>query len=223
MDMKDFTLPPFDPRTLKDKSVPFATEVVKKQEIRNEEAFKLSLEKIIKESQHVLLVMVGLPGSGKSTIVKNLLLDLGFDRISRDELKSMDKCEKKVSAVFAECPKKKKVLIAIDNTSHDMKSRKKWLDISKKFKASSVAVHIDIDKYHAIHNNMYRFLSSSLKDNSGEPVAASVPPMVIFKQANEFEPPTEKEGFDFVFKTRFTPTFSAEGDEELYFMFLSEK
>lgn len=103
-----------------------------------------------------MIIMVGLPGSGKSTFVKNTLEPLGYVRINRDTSSSMAKClrETKINLENGKS-------VVIDNINHDIKSREKYIKLAKQYNYNVKCIIIDVSLDTAMHNSMYRYYKDS--------------------------------------------------------------
>lgn len=217
-------LPNFNPRLLRDSKVsPFveldengkeSTEFADISEVLN----RINL--VSSNGSHCIL-LVGLAGAGKSTFFSERLAKEDYYRINRDELKTMDKCEREFEKHIKANPGKT-VKIVIDNINNDVASRSLWLNHCKTHNLIPIAFHFNISPEHAIHNNTYRRLLNLMCPDSA---SLAVPDWIISNQAKTFVPPTRKEGFSLVFKVNFQPMFDDRGDREieLYYMYLNEK
>ena len=72
-----------------------------------------------------MIIMVGFPGSGKSTICKRHLIPNKYAHINRDTLKTrcLKVCEEELKAGKS---------VVIDNTNPSKKDRAKYIDLAKK-------------------------------------------------------------------------------------------
>jgi predicted phosphohydrolase/predicted kinase len=85
-------------------------------------------------------VLVGLPGSGKSTVAKKLQ-EHGFVRVNQDELGSRNACKKVVAEAL-----KKGVSVVIDRCNFDLQQRKSWIDMAQSFAVTEIrAFLLDVD------------------------------------------------------------------------------
>ena len=83
-----------------------------------------------------LVILVGLPGSGKSTFAKKLIDKvMGYTRVSQDELRSKSKCEELVGKLC------KKHHVILDRCNVDDKERKYWMNIG--MTCNVMAVYFD--------------------------------------------------------------------------------
>jgi bifunctional polynucleotide phosphatase/kinase len=156
-----------------------------------------------------VIIFCGLPASGKSSFYSNHLERLGYSYVSRDQLKTMDKCYKRLEKLL-----EKKQNCVIDNINVENASRLKWISICNKFSATPLLFYFDIKVEQALHNNIFRRLIGS---NS------PVTDLVIRTQNKNFVKPNVNEGFESIFKINFVPKFHNKDHEKLYFMYLSER
>ena len=145
---------------------------------------------------NTLYITVGLPGSGKSTYVKNFIKDKDIEYLSSDELRAIygkDETDQSVtSIVFGHIKRKvdeflkdgKNVLV--DATSVNRKERSDYIKTAKKYGAKVVAIVFKMDRQGLIDRNKKR----------GEQGGRVVPDFVIDKMLNKFEEPSYSEGID---------------------------
>ncbi len=79
-----------------------------------------------------MVLLVGLPGSGKSTFSQSLVASMPnkFCRINQDELKTRPKCEKKLKQVLSVSPTRRLCPI-IDRCNFDGKQRSTWYRLAE--------------------------------------------------------------------------------------------
>ena len=145
---------------------------------------------------NTLYITVGLPGSGKSTYVKNFIKDKEIEYISSDSLRAVygkDETDQTVThQVFGHIKRKvdeflkdgKNVLV--DATSVNRKERSDYINTAKKYGAKVVAIVFKMDRQGLIERNKKR----------GEQGGRVVPTFVIDKMLNKFEEPSYDEGID---------------------------
>ena len=145
---------------------------------------------------NTLYITVGLPGSGKSTYVKNFIKDKDIEYLSSDSLRAVygkDETDQTVtSIVFGHIKRKvdeflkdgKNVLV--DATSVNRKERSDYINTAKKYGAKVVAIVFKMDRQGLIDRNKKR----------GEQGGRVVPDFVIDKMLNKFEEPSYSEGID---------------------------
>jgi bifunctional polynucleotide phosphatase/kinase len=215
---RNLSLPAFDPRVALKSSEKFSVEKTSKDQTKisftSIENLREDITRVAESKKKVLVVVTGLPGSGKSYLVSHLLSD--FEDISRDKLGTMEKCAKTLKEVL----KRNSCRIVVDNTNTTTEQRSQWIRIAKELKVDiiiSVFVNISVDQ--CLHNNSFRRLLTLKKEGTSNP---TVPTFVIKKMSNELVAPNFKEGFDVLYQIKTNiPIFGAESDEEtLYFQFL---
>ena len=153
---------------------------------------------------NTLYITVGLPGSGKSTYVKNFIKDKEIEYLSSDSLRAVygksEEDQTVTPLVFGHIKRKvdeflkdgKNVLV--DATSVNRKERSDYIKTAKKYGAKVVAIVFKMDRQGLIDRNKKR----------GEQGGRVVPDWVIDKMLNKFEEPSYDEGIDvmiYVWKT----------------------
>jgi bifunctional polynucleotide phosphatase/kinase len=98
-----------------------------------------------------MVVMVGWPGSGKSSFVREFLIPHGYVHVNRDTLKTMDKCEAAADAALASGKS-----VVIDNTSPEPADRQRWLKIARKHGAAARIFRMETTRAMAWHMNLVR-------------------------------------------------------------------
>lgn len=144
----------------------------------NKNASKTTFKPANKE----MIIMVGFPGSGKSSFVQNTLIDNGYKRINMDSLKTKAKCVKECERQLADNKN-----VVIDNTNPSTETRKIYIDLAKKYKFSVRVVKIDCPLEVAIHNTYYRSFI-----NNGD--IGHIPMVVYHKYKKVYEEPNNNEG-----------------------------
>jgi bifunctional polynucleotide phosphatase/kinase len=122
--------------------------VVKACNINNEFEFETSIKP-------EMIIMVGYPASGKSSISRILNQTYSYEIISQDSLKTKSKCIKYATELI----KNKKSLV-IDNTNPDKQTRKDWIDLATSYNYTVRLILLDVTKEIAQHNNIYRYLTT---------------------------------------------------------------
>uniref|UniRef100_A0A7S3JWM0 Uncharacterized protein n=1 Tax=Aureoumbra lagunensis TaxID=44058 RepID=A0A7S3JWM0_9STRA len=142
--------------------------------------------------QSVIVVPVGLPGSGKSTYFFNILTKLPFvHRYCQDVLGNIDI----VKANVLQCVRAPGNLIYVDRTNFDRKQRKHWIDIAHSNSALVVALIFSTDISTCITRASNRSQHEGGLD-SRNPEKCS---QVIHKFAKICTPVSADEGFDKIF------------------------
>ena len=147
---------------------------------------------------NTLYITVGLPGSGKSTYVKNFIKDKDIEYLSSDSLRAVygksEEDQTVTPLVFGHIKKKvdeflkdgKNVLV--DATSVNRKERSDYINTAKKYGAKVVAIVFKMDRQGLIDRNKKR----------GEQGGRVVPTFVIDKMLAKFEEPSYSEGIDVI-------------------------
>jgi predicted kinase len=147
---------------------------------------------------NTLYITVGLPGSGKSTYVKNFIKDKDIEYLSSDSLRAVygksEEDQTVTPLVFGHIKRKvdeflkdgKNVLV--DATSVNRKERSDYINTAKKYGAKVVAIVFKMDRQGLIDRNKKR----------GEQGGRVVPDFVIDKMLNKFEEPSYSEGIDVI-------------------------
>ena len=145
---------------------------------------------------NTLYITVGLPGSGKSTYVKNFIKDKEIEYLSSDSLRAVygksEEDQTVTPLVFGHIKRKvdeflkdgKNVLV--DATSVNRKERSDYINTAKKYGAKVVAIVFKMDRQGLIDRNKKR----------GEQGGRVVPDFVIDKMLAKFEEPSYGEGID---------------------------
>ena len=145
---------------------------------------------------NTLYITVGLPGSGKSTYVKNFIKDKEIEYLSSDSLRAVygksEEDQTVTPLVFGHIKRKvdeflkdgKNVLV--DATSVNRKERSDYIKTAKKYDAKVVAIVFKMDRQGLIERNKKR----------GDQGGRVVPDWVIDKMLNKFEEPSYDEGID---------------------------
>eukprot|EP00744_Colponema_vietnamica_P006630 GILI01009616.1.p1 GENE.GILI01009616.1~~GILI01009616.1.p1 ORF type:complete len:429 (+),score=143.36 GILI01009616.1:41-1327(+) len=126
------------------------------------------------------VILIGYPGSGKSTFFRRFFAEQGYKHINRDTMK--DKCFAAATAALSAGQS-----VVIDNTNPNSADRKQYVDLAKKVGAKLRAFNFTASKEMANHLNCMR-------DRLGLTPRVSSIAFNIFK--GKYEAPTLAEGFD---------------------------
>lgn len=163
----------------------------------------------IPSSTKELIVMVGFPGSGKSTFAKHLADEYGYTVVNRDTLGTWQKCV--AAAKFALNEGKS---VVVDNTNPDVESRARYTSLAKELKVQCRCFKMNGNMAHAQHNIRFRQLT---RENG-----LDVSTMVLRMHAGKFKEPDLSEGFKEIVSVNFKPRFETTEHEKLYSMYLVE-
>ena len=145
-------------------------------------SYEKKLNKVTFKEDKDLIIMVGYPGSGKSTFINKNLIKEDYHIISLDILKTKSKLLKELEKLLIQ---EKKIII--DNTSPDKESRKVFIDLAHKYKYNVRCFLMKTTENHSLHNNMYRFLHKN----------CNKVPIIVYRTFNKkFEKPKIEEGFN---------------------------
>ena len=142
-----------------------------------------------------VIVLIGPPGSGKSTITEQLS---DFIVVSRDILRYKAKCIKLMNDVLKTGGK-----VIVDNTNPSRDARKDYLTLAKTYGKKVLAVQFNITKEQSMFLVNYRCKKNKTK---------RVPDVAIHTYFKKYEKPIKGEGFDKVVERTFVP----EGDLSLF-------
>jgi predicted kinase len=140
-------------------------------------------------SKMELIVMCGLPGSGKSTYAKKL--EDGYIIVCADEYRKVltgkdffpgaEDTVNQMVRVTVEVMLNRRGRVVLDMTCLRIKTRRRWIQMAKRCDVSVSCTWMDATLDHCLETNRNR--------------NRQVPENVITAMHNRFEPPTEDEGF----------------------------
>jgi bifunctional polynucleotide phosphatase/kinase len=134
-----------------------------------------------------LIILVGLPGSGKSTFAKNILKADGYEIVNQDTCKTKAKC-KQLTENYLE----KGSNIAIDSLNNTKTSRAFYIDLAKQYGYKHIrCIVFNTDLALSKHMNNVRHIYSQ-----GE--IARVPDFVYAIYRKNYQEPKKSEGFDLI-------------------------
>jgi len=162
-----------------------------------------------KRSSPELLMMVGLPASGKSFFCQDQLIKLDYHSVNRDTLGTIPKCISKAKEYLAQGKS-----VIVDNTNLDLNSRKPFLDLAKTLSIPVRALVMETTPANSLHNEMFRQLTGSSHEK--------INTMVFNMMKKKYVEPSVSEGFVEVLKIPFVPLPPAHL-RDLYFQYLLEK
>ena len=155
-----------------------------------------------------VIVLIGSPGSGKSTFTENYLVPKGYVRINQDNLKTK---EKVIKCLIQNIEEGKKIVI--DSTNPQKNNRSEYVKICNKYKYPIRVFVFQVSKELAMHLNNLRAINKNRKHYSG--YVNNIPIHTFFKN---FEEPDTKEGFTEIVHVNFVPgPFENEQDKKLFY------
>ncbi|CAF0782936.1 unnamed protein product [Adineta ricciae] len=159
-----------------------------------------------------LIVMCGLPASGKSWFVKKHIVSHKYEYINRDEVGTWQKCVK-----MAETALSKQQSAIIDNTNLDKESRQRYVEVAKKFQVPCRCFIMNVSLEHAKHNNLFRQMIGA------DDAHKDVNDIVIMGANKRYVKPTLDEGFSEILTINMQPLFDDQELEELYYQYILDK
>ena len=147
-----------------------------------------------------MIIMVGFPASGKSTISRNLAQNFKYAIINQDTMKTVAKCKKEATDKM-----RSDICIVIDATNPSKEKRKEWIDLAKSYMYTVRVIQMTTSMDRAKHNNCYRAL------NGG----SQIPDIAYNVYKSKFEEPDLSEGVVEIIKQK--PGYP---DDENYYRYL---
>ena len=139
-----------------------------------------------------MIIMIGPPGSGKTSFVKKYILENGYEYVNQDTCGTKAKCIKLATEYL-----ENGTSFVIDNTNPDINSRLQYLYLAEKYGYKHIrAIIMDTPLYIAEHMSNVRHLYSNGK-------VKKIPKIVYYSWRKYYSEPIEKE-FDLIEKIKFT-------------------
>ena len=157
----------------------------------------------LKITTKCILVLIGRPGCGKSTLSSNQLSALGYYRVNQDMLGTKQKCLNYAKELLCSGES-----IVIDATNPSKSSRRDWIDLATSFCIPINILIFDVSYAQASHMNRYREAISCNRQKH-------VPDIAYKMYDKNYEEPTLDEGFSKIL--RITPTIRLVGDQKNLF------
>ena len=150
-----------------------------------------------------MVVMVGRPASGKSTITKHYFTSNGYIQINKDTIGTQEKCIEAATSALKDGKS-----VVIDNTNPSKAARKPYIDLAKNHKVPCQCIYIDIPTELSYHLSFVRINQTKGKIRQK--------PDAIQAYEKDFEPPDESEGYSDIKKIGFIPIFQSEEDKNIF-------
>ena len=142
---------------------------------------KFELPKIPENKKPELIIMVGYPASGKSTISNEIFKKRNYEIIDGDTYKTVPKILKAVTEQF-----KNKKSVVIDATNSSKEKRSKYITLANEYKYDIRCIH------------MTTSLEESYKRNKTRDEDKQIPKIAYSVYTKYFDEPNENEGFKLI-------------------------
>lgn len=140
------------------------------------------------DGEPIMVMMMGFPGSGKSTIARKISKKYGWTIVSQDAM-TKAKCRKLIKQCFAD---NKSVIV--DNTHRDKKIRSYYSNIAEEYDFPVMLIWMTAELDLSYHLNKMRVELTNAKP---------LPKVVHYTYNKRFEPPNKSEGFEDIYKLPF--------------------
>ena len=138
----------------------------------------ISLDMFSLSNDNEIIIIMGYPGSGKSTIAKKICENEKYIHIEGDVYKTSSNMIKKSLDYILQ-----KKSIVFDATNSSIKKRKEYIDLAKKYNYKIKCIHISTS------------LDNSYKQNLNRDDTKKVPKIAFSVYSKYYEEPNESEGF----------------------------
>jgi bifunctional polynucleotide phosphatase/kinase len=153
----------------------FSPENIFNKEIKE---INISLDMFSLSNDNEIIIIMGYPGSGKSTIAKKICENEKYIHIEGDVYKTSSNMIKKSLDYILQ-----KKSIVFDATNSSIKKRKEYIDLAKKYNYKIKCIHISTS------------LDISYKQNLNRDDTKKVPKIAFSVYSKYYEEPNESEGF----------------------------
>ena len=138
----------------------------------------INIPSIPLSDEQQIIIMMGYPGSGKSTIAKNICKNNSFICIEGDIYKTSTKM---IKASLEHISQNKSVVF--DATNSSLKKRKEYVELGKKYNYKVVCIHVSTS------------LEIAYKQNKLRNYEKYVPKIAYSVYSKNYDSPNENEGF----------------------------
>mmetsp|Transcript_38285 Transcript_38285/g.101621 ORF Transcript_38285/g.101621 Transcript_38285/m.101621 type:complete len:548 (-) Transcript_38285:34-1677(-) len=165
-----------------------------------------------------MVLLVGWPGSGKTSLAQRVFVPAGYLWVNRDTLRDTARCHREAESALL-----KGRSVVVDATNPSVAGRADYVTIAKR--AGGVPVRcllMAADRALADHLNQVRqILVSSRQVSSdgkhdGKEQHGAVPPIAMATYGSKFEMPTISEGFSEVRSVGFCPVWDSDFHREIF-------
>ncbi|KAL9894483.1 polynucleotide kinase 3'-phosphatase [Glossina fuscipes fuscipes] len=157
-----------------------------------------------------MIIMFGLPGSGKSYFCENHLIPMGYIIANADTLRGTKAC-------FEACERalRNAKSCVVDNTNIDAESRKKFIELAKNYNTPCRCFMMSTSIAHIKHNLAYRHLTDRKHSKIND--------MIFNTMKKKCTVPSKTEGFVEIVTVNLKLKFDSDYNESLYKLYLLEK
>ena len=144
---------------------------------------------------HILVVLVGIPGSGKTTMSMEIVANRNWTRVCQDELGSRQRVYKKAAAMLEEG----RFLdgyrgVIIDRCNFDQSQRRHWVELAEE--TNSYKLCIVLPRANDVKFCTERALG---RGDDGVHTGSEDWKSIVGRMGSNYEPPSRYEGFDGVY------------------------
>jgi len=152
-----------------------------------------------------MIILIGPPGSGKSTFCSKYLIPYGYEWVNQDTLKTREKCQEAAEAALSAGRS-----VVVDNNNYKIENRAGFINIAKKLNVRCRCFHFQTSVEMAKHMNIVR-------EKKSKGTQARIPEMAYKMYTSSFTKPELAEGYEEIKQINFIPTFESQEDEELFY------
>ena len=149
-----------------------------------------------------MVLMVGPPASGKSSLFARVFEPRGYVHVSRDVLQTQPRCRQAAAGALA-----KGQSVVVDNTSPSRLAREEYIAVAQQYGARVRVLRMMVDEELAHHLNNYRARVSDRE---------KVPNIAFNMYKKYFQEPELDEGIDDILPVTFVPTFSSDVEKQIF-------
>ncbi|KAI2470179.1 polynucleotide kinase 3 phosphatase-domain-containing protein [Annulohypoxylon bovei var. microspora] len=144
-----------------------------------------------------IIMLVGLPGAGKTTYYHHSLMDSGYHRVAPAAWSDQGTCIDDVHKLLAEG---KSFFATLDDINIDAKSRKEWLAVAQEHDLRIIAMRFTASTELCLHNDSFRALAGTQYNPEQRPIYPRLPFLGL---VSTYERPTTSEGFQQIIDVEF--------------------
>jgi len=131
-----------------------------------------------------MIILIGPPGSGKSTFCSKYLIPYGYEWVNQDTLKTREKCQEVAEQAISMGRS-----VVVDNNNYKLENRTGFINIAKKFNVRSRCFHFQTSIEMAKHMNIVR-------EKKTKGAQARIPEIAYRTYKSSFTEPELAEGYE---------------------------